>query len=35
VDRWAELANAAAGAGSRHDQALVTDALDALLGVVL
>jgi L-cysteine:1D-myo-inositol 2-amino-2-deoxy-alpha-D-glucopyranoside ligase len=35
VDRWAELANAAAGAGSRQDQALVTDALDALLGVVL
>jgi L-cysteine:1D-myo-inositol 2-amino-2-deoxy-alpha-D-glucopyranoside ligase len=35
VDRWAALANAAAGAGSRRDQALVTDALDALLGILL
>ena len=35
VDRWAALANAAAGTGSQRDQALVTDALDALLGIVL
>ncbi|MCU1515914.1 MAG: cysteine--D-myo-inosityl 2-amino-2-deoxy-alpha-D-glucopyranoside ligase [Pseudarthrobacter sp.] len=35
VDRWAAGANSAAAAGSAHDQALVGDAVDALLGVVL
>jgi L-cysteine:1D-myo-inositol 2-amino-2-deoxy-alpha-D-glucopyranoside ligase len=35
VDRWAAEAISAAAAGSKHDQALVSDALDALLGVVL
>jgi L-cysteine:1D-myo-inositol 2-amino-2-deoxy-alpha-D-glucopyranoside ligase len=39
VDRWAERANAAAGtaaeAGCQHDQALVGDAVDALLGIEL
>ena len=40
VDRWAAaantaVANTAAAAGSQHDQALVSDALDALLGIVL
>lgn len=33
VDRWAEAANAAAGAGCREDQALVSDAINALLGI--
>jgi L-cysteine:1D-myo-inositol 2-amino-2-deoxy-alpha-D-glucopyranoside ligase len=37
MDSWAERANAAAGAGkgSQQDQALVRDAIDALLGVEL
>ena len=35
VDRWAAEAISAAAAGSRQDRALVTDAVDALLGVVL
>jgi L-cysteine:1D-myo-inositol 2-amino-2-deoxy-alpha-D-glucopyranoside ligase len=37
VDRWAEQANAAAGAGagSQQDRALVRGAIDALLGVEL
>jgi L-cysteine:1D-myo-inositol 2-amino-2-deoxy-alpha-D-glucopyranoside ligase len=35
VDRWAAIANAAAGAGCQQDQALVSDAVEALLGVVL
>jgi L-cysteine:1D-myo-inositol 2-amino-2-deoxy-alpha-D-glucopyranoside ligase len=35
VDRWAESAVAAAGAGCQQDQALVSDAVEALLGVVL
>jgi L-cysteine:1D-myo-inositol 2-amino-2-deoxy-alpha-D-glucopyranoside ligase len=35
MDRWAAAANSAASAGCRHDQALVSDAADALLGVVL
>jgi L-cysteine:1D-myo-inositol 2-amino-2-deoxy-alpha-D-glucopyranoside ligase len=33
VDRWAEAANAAAGAGCSEDQALVSDAINALLGI--
>jgi L-cysteine:1D-myo-inositol 2-amino-2-deoxy-alpha-D-glucopyranoside ligase len=35
VDRWAESAVAAAGPGCQQDQALVSDAVEALLGVVL
>ena len=35
VDRWAAEATSAAAAGSPQDRALVTDAVDALLGVVL
>ena len=35
VDRWAAIANAAAAAGCQQDQALVSDAVEALLGVVL
>lgn len=35
LDRWAAAANSAGAAGSRQDQALVSDAADALLGVVL
>jgi L-cysteine:1D-myo-inositol 2-amino-2-deoxy-alpha-D-glucopyranoside ligase len=35
IDRWAAAADSVAAAGSQHDQALVSDALDALLGVVL
>jgi L-cysteine:1D-myo-inositol 2-amino-2-deoxy-alpha-D-glucopyranoside ligase len=35
VDRWAEAASAAAGAGSRTDQDLVSDAINALLGIEL
>jgi L-cysteine:1D-myo-inositol 2-amino-2-deoxy-alpha-D-glucopyranoside ligase len=35
VDSWAKQANQSAAAGSRQDQALVRDALDALLGVEL
>jgi L-cysteine:1D-myo-inositol 2-amino-2-deoxy-alpha-D-glucopyranoside ligase len=35
VDRWAATANAAAETGSQQDQALVSDAVEALLGVVL
>jgi L-cysteine:1D-myo-inositol 2-amino-2-deoxy-alpha-D-glucopyranoside ligase len=35
VDRWAARAHSAAAAGSQPDRALVSDALDALLGVVL
>jgi L-cysteine:1D-myo-inositol 2-amino-2-deoxy-alpha-D-glucopyranoside ligase len=33
VDRWAQAANAAAGAGCREDQALASDAINALLGI--
>lgn len=33
VDRWAETANATPGAGCREDQALVSDAINALLGI--
>ncbi len=35
VDRWAAMATAAAEAGSPQDEALVSDAVEALLGVVL
>lgn len=35
VDRWAANANASAEAGCQQDQALVSDAVEALLGVVL
>ena len=35
VDRWAEAANAAAGAGCGQDQALASDAINALLGIEL
>jgi L-cysteine:1D-myo-inositol 2-amino-2-deoxy-alpha-D-glucopyranoside ligase len=35
VDRWAEAAGAAAGAGSRTDQDLVSNAINALLGIEL
>ncbi|MDQ0633923.1 cysteinyl-tRNA synthetase [Arthrobacter pascens] len=35
VDSWAKQAQQSAAAGSRQDQALVRDALDALLGVGL
>jgi hypothetical protein len=35
VDRWAAGAVSAAAAGSSEDQALVRDAVEALLGVVL
>jgi L-cysteine:1D-myo-inositol 2-amino-2-deoxy-alpha-D-glucopyranoside ligase len=35
MDRWAAAANSAAAAGCPQDQALVSDAADALLGVVL
>jgi L-cysteine:1D-myo-inositol 2-amino-2-deoxy-alpha-D-glucopyranoside ligase len=35
VDRWAAAAATAAEAGSPQDEALVRDAVEALLGVVL
>jgi L-cysteine:1D-myo-inositol 2-amino-2-deoxy-alpha-D-glucopyranoside ligase len=35
LDRWASAANTAAEAGCRQDEALISDAVDALLGVVL
>jgi L-cysteine:1D-myo-inositol 2-amino-2-deoxy-alpha-D-glucopyranoside ligase len=35
VDKWAALASASGTVGSQHDQALASDAIDALLGVRL
>jgi len=35
LDRWAAAANSATAAVCRQDQALVSDAADALLGVVI